>query len=192
MRYHQRFHYLSTPFSRLDQFQVFSKPFTLFLLSSSPFPSKPSRLGCCCQSFSNMIWQKVDFLLGFVPNVALAAKVPRVPVLPRQTPGISISDNPGQAGGYVVLPQHSSDDGPAVTAIEATLTVPNLTFASGHSSAGAPYQLGVGCSIFATTDGNSKADCNTRGPYVYLNTNVGCHILASRLDLVSLLTDCHS
>ncbi|KAK7914869.1 hypothetical protein PG985_012572 [Apiospora marii] len=120
-----------------------------------------------------MMWQKVAFLLGFVPNVALAAKVPHVPVLPRQTPGISISDDPGSAGGYVEIPQHTSDGGPGVTILEATLTVPNLTFASGQSSAGAPYQLGVGCGIYAVTDANSKADCNLRGPHMGINANLG-------------------
>ncbi|KAK7984795.1 hypothetical protein PG988_002417 [Apiospora saccharicola] len=92
-----------------------------------------------------MMWQNVAFLLGFVPNIALAAKASHLPALPRQTPGISISDSPIEAAGWVLLPQHSSDGGPAFTMLEATLTVPNLTFASGQSSAGAPYQLGLGC-----------------------------------------------
>lgn len=138
------------------------------------------------------MWQKVAFLLGFVPKVALAAKVPHVPVLPRQTPGISISDDTGSAGGYVELPQHSSDGGPAVTILEATLTVPNLTFASGQSSAGAPYELAVGCAIYAVTDADPNADCNQRGPRVGVTTDVGCHILASCFDLVPSLTGYHS
>ncbi|KAK8122571.1 hypothetical protein PG984_011241 [Apiospora sp. TS-2023a] len=119
-----------------------------------------------------MMWQNVAFLLGFVPNIALAAKASHLPALPRQMPGISISDSPTEAGGWVLLPQHSSDGGPAFTMLEATLTVPNLTFASGQSSAGAPYQMGLGCGIYATTDGNTQAACNRRGPHIGLNGNL--------------------
>ncbi|KAK8016558.1 hypothetical protein PG993_014747 [Apiospora rasikravindrae] len=121
-----------------------------------------------------MLWQKVAFMMGLIPGVALAAtcKVSDLPILPRQTPGISISDNPRYAGGFVELPQHSSDSGPAVTRLEATLTVPNLTWASGQSSSGGPYILTAGCSVYAITDADSQAACNGRGAWMGVNANL--------------------
>ncbi|KAK8064692.1 hypothetical protein PG994_007330 [Apiospora phragmitis] len=70
------------------------------------------------------------------------------------------------------MPQHTADGGPPFTLLQATLTVPNLTYASGQSTSGGPYRLGVGCSIFAITD-NTDAACNGRGPYMGVNANNG-------------------
>ncbi|KAK7962138.1 uncharacterized protein PG986_002963 [Apiospora aurea] len=106
-----------------------------------------------------MLWQKVAFMMGLIPSVALAA-------------GIAISSSSSAAGGLVALPQSDSDTGPAVTTLEATFTVPNLTYASGQSGNGDPYRLAVQCGISALTDANPNAACNNRGPHMGIFANL--------------------
>ncbi|KAK6818876.1 Structure-specific endonuclease subunit SLX1 [Apiospora arundinis] len=118
-----------------------------------------------------MLWQRVVFLLGLAPNLGLTAKLPNLPILGRQVPGATVTSSPNQAGGFVGLPQHNGDGGPAITLLQATFPVPNLTFASGQGSTGGPYQLSLGCNIDASTDGSSGS-CDGNGPHVGIHANL--------------------
>ncbi|KAK8851287.1 hypothetical protein PGQ11_013766 [Apiospora arundinis] len=118
-----------------------------------------------------MLWQRVVFLLGLAPNLGLTAKLPNLPILGRQSLGISVTDEQTLAGGNVVIAQKSADGGPNVSLLQATMTVPNLTFASGQGSTGGPYQLSVACGISGTAT-DSSLPCNNLGPRVGIHANL--------------------